>query len=170
MININKTLKEKKMNNHNTQQVKENKMENKDASLNAKQFRSLLDDLSASELKAVLQQLEIKLDTIHFNKSQILMSVDELLNYYDDIVFNSQVYYTFYISLNGASINLKEIRGASKARFQERKTAEREVTKQLHQMEVINAIQLNWFQRLIYVFNSRYIFKVIKNNRIQLAD
>jgi hypothetical protein len=164
MININNNIKSNKMKNKESKmEVRENR-DNKDASLNAKQFRSLLDDLSASELKAVLQQLETKLDTIYFNKSQILMNVDELLNYYDDIVFNSQVYYTFYISLNGASINLKEIRGASKARFQERKTAEREVTKQLHQMEVINAIQLNWFQRLIYVFNSRYIFKVISNN------
>lgn len=140
---------------------------NTDAALNSRQLRSLLDDLNASELKSVLLQIETKLDSIHFNQSQIIINTDDLLKYFDNIILNSPVFYTFYVSLHGASINIKEIRGASKEKFRIRKEAEAQALKEIHHQEILDAIQLNWFQRLIYVFNREYIFRMIKNNKIQ---
>ncbi|WGK94257.1 MULTISPECIES: hypothetical protein [Flavobacterium] len=131
----------------------------------ALQFRSLLEELTATELKQVISQLENKLDTIHFSQSQIIIDREQLIALYDSIFLNdSERYFTFNICLHGASIDVREVRIASKKKFQLKQEKTAESVRRFYRYEMIEEIEsISFFNRLKYLFNPNSLSKKLKN-------
>lgn len=142
-----------------------NSLKPNDKFFSALQFRSLLEELSAIELKQVIQQLESKLDTVNFSQSQVLIDREQLMALYDDIFLkDSDRYFTFNICLHGASIDVREVRIASKKKFQLKQERTAEAVRKFYRYEMIEEIEsISFFNRLKYLFNPNSLSKKLKN-------
>lgn len=162
MVNINNSIKNKKMENNLMQSyIKMNTP--KSQFFTSTQLRSLLSELNHLELQSVLMQIDEQLEEVTFSNVKTILDKNVLMKYYDSIISNNEtIYFQFEITLNGGSLCIKSIRKANKVKYHNYKIdLEKSLIKTYRQEMISEVSSLSLIERIKYLINPKSIYKYV---------